>query len=477
MKAKNIFIILSILLLVVDVYYRIVMVFHNLPEYSWTMEANVISSFLRFTDGIPLYSDMYQAPFAIVQYGPVWYLLEYIPFQIFSLFEKDQVLSAYFSGRILSILFVVSSILLTVKIAKKLFKINGYAAFCISLIGYSLIVTSHFFVSRPDSASLFIGLLGVYCFTSQKKYSIYLTAIIVTFAILTKQNQLFLAIGFVVYFILNKNYKDLLKFSVTGIITGIIMLGILYALYGYNIILNLTDGLANGSGKGILNDRYIFIIGIFLSVSIWIFTQLLSYKIKSSNMLLIACIALVNIVLSISASFKTGSDMNYFVDFLFYFSILLSGLYSKYENENKDLLPLFYYIPFCLILLSSVNHWRYVAHPKFDTRQEVELANYLKTELNITKEQLIIYDQSIHNLLNNYIARNHFFPQLDVLSQVNYGIPNVYIPLIKAELQTNKSLLLIKEQEGEEYNVIGFIPIKCKLIKKINKYYLYSVVN
>lgn len=479
-KTNTAFLIPVITCFVADVCFRFIMVFYNLPEYSWTMECNVITSFLRFENDISLYTDIYKAPFSIVQYGPIWYYFELLFYKITHLIELDSVFAAYYSGRIFSIFCILGCVWLCGLISKKVFNITFYNSIAIILIPYFLIITAHFFVARTDALAVFLSLGAIYVFFLKSNYSVVFATILFIIAAFTKQNQIFTLFGFFIYLIVEKNRKNLIQFLISGFVFTATICSILYYKFQYFFFQNLIDGLANGRSKGILNDKYIIIIAFFAGISLWalvIFANKINKDRSKIDLFFFSLLAVVNLFLNIVVSFKTGSDMNYFVDFLFIFSILLSGLYVAVEKKLKNLDLLKNITILILSVLICTNHWRYVSHDKFGYENEKAVSEYFYKVLKIEKKDLIIYDNSVHNILNNYIACNHFFPQLDVLGQINYAKNGIYVALIRKNLIENKNLFIVTTQDTTQYNVIGFIPVKCKLIKKINIYYIYKIIN
>jgi hypothetical protein len=128
-------------------------------------EGSIVYSIKACAEGGSLYRDYRRPPYATTPYTPLYYLLAALPVRLAG--TRDAVSTAYFSGRILTLLCCLLSLVMVGTLARRAGAPRP-GAFCAALLLTTCPVLFLFGIScRPDFLALALTLAGLSCFLAR----------------------------------------------------------------------------------------------------------------------------------------------------------------------------------------------------------------------------------------------------------------------------------------------------------------------
>ena len=291
-------------------------------------EGSVVYSIKACAEGGDLYRDYGQPPYATTPYTPLYYLLAALPVRQCG--ASDTVQASYWSGRILTVLCCVLSLLLVARLAQLGGAPRSWALGAALLVITGRCLVPFGFSCRPDFLALVLTLLGLFAFLVRPTVTgTLLASACFVAAFFAKQS--FVA-GFLAVFLgclLYRSWK----------LAGILLFGQLAGILGLSVALNVwTHGryYANvveaniapplwDQPPSLFGEYYLVNGGLILLFGMASLTRARRrWRFRKRVLTLFAGISLC---LAVIACSKLGGFLNYFIEPLFAAAILAgSGL-------------------------------------------------------------------------------------------------------------------------------------------------------
>ncbi len=304
------------------------------------VENNVVYSICNVLEGGKLYSNPEAENFAITQYTPLSYYLPILLCKLMGLKPLYHLHEIYLTGRIVSLLFNILTVIFIYKLLFSVLKTRYEIAFIASIIYFISLTKVHFAV-RPDALFSLFSVLYLYCFIAyfslpKKNIFLYLGVLFATLSFFVKQSGLQFIIIIPFFILLNREYKLFLKVCIMqAFLFGFVYLTF-YGVYGENFFVNTTRGLRNGFSLirtyEVFSNLYfrsqlLFICGFFLSY--------LYFKKESSDRVRFLSFNIIGLfVFALVTSAKEGSWVNYYNEFIVAVIILAAQQMNKISLHN-----------------------------------------------------------------------------------------------------------------------------------------------
>lgn len=336
----------SLLSLLVFLAMRVLLIFSYSSDIGG-IENNVIYSISKVLYGLPLFGDPEDANFDVTQYPPFYYNLVILFGKALSLSPLENLHGIYILSRTISLLINLLGGFILYRLLVKLLSVNKQIAF-ISCTLYFLYLTRIHFAGRPDAlfSLLFIVYLYIFCYflkeevtTSNKldnssklksssvipaglfqnkMFLLFLGAACIVLSIFTKQNGIQLLVIPPLFFLLTKNYKSFLGFSLmTPILLAITLMAFIAQYDGY-FLKNNIGGLNNGIS---ITRAYDVFSHFFLKSSLVFAAGIIAcffiFDTRRSHQERFICLNIFVVFgFAFATSVKEGSWINYYNEFI-----------------------------------------------------------------------------------------------------------------------------------------------------------------
>lgn len=463
------------------------------------VDQNVIYGIQRVINNEALYQDPSKAPFAIMQYTPMYY--EFMGWLCKRLhIPVSNVQAIYVATRTVSLLCNLLTILF-VALTTNLWLRNLKKALVFALPAI-MILTNHY-LGRCDSLHLFFFSLSIYLFcrylTNKKIAPLLLASIFTACCILTKQSGILLPaiLCFYLAFILR---KWLLAFLYGGA-SVVFFAVLLWWLIGgdFNAFYqNAYLGLKNGFD-------YTFPVTIFISqfyydlIPCYVLAFVLFYFFNkyireiADLQRFFGWGMLLSFLFAVITGLKIGSSNNYFTEMLLFIVLAFPGIINSAITQAKLFtirgknITVKTYAVFCLVVLisskviglfSSVFIERWFKEEKKLYTSALQLHNYFIRELKLQPGQYIYFTE--RHFLDNIFFNQSLLPNKDVASQVYLASPNT-IDFSAFTKGMNKGLVkyIVTNQEQPELNILQkelpFVQFDTTVFRKMGSVYGYTI--
>jgi hypothetical protein len=302
-------------------FYRILILFYVQPD-AGGVEGNIIFFVQRLLNGDSLYTDPEHSPFAVAQYGPLYYYMVAAMAKMTGT-GPDDVSCLYFISRLLSFLFAIGIAATLFLIARRRYALDKMFSIAVAIAGFIFLDITSF--SRPDSAAIFLFLLALYLvlpgIAEERRYrSFYYAGIVCSLAILCKQNSIVLPLTLMVFLLLRNRIKECIYF-LTPVVIVLLATTFLYFLSGEltivykNVIRGVSNGISPGWFRGaIVHDFYerigFGLVILFILILIRTATEK-RVEMKFMRFLLISTFVFANLF-----ALKAGSHPGYFTEWI-----------------------------------------------------------------------------------------------------------------------------------------------------------------
>jgi len=326
-KKYTILLLLVILLLFIFINYlamSITTLFYPYDaDYS---EGFILTKSIRLLEGKNVYQDINLPPFSIINYPPIFFLVNSFTMKLFG--------ENLFSARLISF---TSSILIGYLIYLIVYKESRNRTISVisSLLFFSSFVT--FFISplaRVDVLAALFAVLGIYCMTKYKKRKyLFLAIIFFILSVLTKQTYIAAPVASFFYLLLNDR-KMSWKFLIGFILPCILIIILINFLTDGQFLLHLIR-----YNIGIITFDYNLFNYLFFTNFIVLCLSVYFFK-KSKN--LFSLYFTFSLIILILQFFRAGGSAYYFFELTIITSILTGFLLNYFRfNPNNQLFLIF----------------------------------------------------------------------------------------------------------------------------------------
>jgi hypothetical protein len=283
-------------------------------------ETNNIWNALKVVHGHPIYSNPEDFPFEIFQYTP----LSQLPICFFSWIDEHYLHSTDFlftltAGRLLSLTYNVLAFILLFNLLSSHLYINRKIAAFGSLLGFCLI-PHHFFAIRPDSLALLLIISGIFFFSKSYfklyKYGFVFSGSMLALSFFAKQDAFIIAGALGLILLLNKNYKNLISFTISFSVTFSILLFLANLFFGQYFFKSIFGGVAltldYDQFSYVLLRFFTFYYLLIICLIGSLFYLFFSKRHSNEVRLFLSVSLVVSFIFAAFTSFKLGSHFNYY---------------------------------------------------------------------------------------------------------------------------------------------------------------------
>lgn len=347
---------------------RLVLSISHLAE-TGGVSVNVAYGIIRILEGLPLYSNPEQPPFAIIQYMPLHYRIVQGLALLLHLDGNPHAIVAL--NRLFCLAIDVGSCIILWRLFARHFRIGRIWSSILTLVLFTSIPAVAY--ARVDNLYLFFFistisvLLKVLHAQDQGNHSndkLFIVAgALAAGSLLSKQTGLFL-IAYCGLFLLfmRRDLRSTLRFS-AGLVIVILVAGPLLVQSGWQeLYFNVVDGVRNGTSltwfKEVILKNFFLKYSFLIAAGLLTGFHLLTKEHKSKAGLFLGTgIAFTFAVATLSA-FKAGSGTNYFLDFLVVFLMGVAWLNTKQRISLPALAPYaIALLPFYMIASANDRGW------------------------------------------------------------------------------------------------------------------------
>ncbi len=386
------------------------------------METSVVYGLQRVLAGMPLYSDPAQAPFAIIQYSPLYY--EWVGgIGKWLAIDPDQPMQVFLLNRWAGLIFNLLSLGGLGLILKPL-ALPRYMKWALLAIAWLCLEPAHY--ARPDSLQALFFLLFVWAALQHeakgKTLFVLLMALAAVLACWSKQNGILLPIFLLFYLIILKKQPIQALWAFLMMVFASLMLGFLMVENVNMLLANVIQGVDNGISfsyffsaiydAGVKKFFPLFVPGLYF-VLVWLLFPASSPR-RFLGWLLAGSFAFATLT-----ALKWGSIPSYYTDFVHLSLIALAVALAEWRAAGKlNFSPQTTLAMSLVILLFIPLHtsgkewgrvWKEGKEGSFEQAEKIRQA-VQKRGLQ-ADEYLFTHDF----LINIFLFRNCLFPQNDIV--------------------------------------------------------------
>lgn len=304
-------------------------------------ETNNIWNALQVANMKPMYSNPEDTPFQIFQYTP----LSQVPIIIASkLFDAESLNYAYkvmVVGRLSSLILNIMTFYFLFLLLKNCLNVSRILSLTAAICGFGLLTHLSFSI-RPDAMSLFFSVYSVYLFSKAyllEKINYYILCGF-TFALsfFVKQDSFLILSALGLCLLLNKSWKNLLFLSLSFTVSIVLLLFIHVIIFGEYFFTSIFGGLSMGhtiEQAQVVFERFLQFYSLIFYLVI-IFGYLIVRKFtqkKEGHFLLI--LTVVSFLIAMATSFKLGSGISYYIQFVTYSILLIFYVIHQINNGDR----------------------------------------------------------------------------------------------------------------------------------------------
>lgn len=470
-------------LFVLNFLYKIHLVTSYAPDHGG-FERNVIWGIQTLAGGNSLYSSPESAPFAIVQYMPLYYRLVA---WIVSAFQVDPTNAhgVYICARGINLLFCLLSTGVLLAMAKRIFKVDWLIAFGVSTLAF-LWMEPFAISGRPDSMKACLFQLAVFTLLSfpkmRKRYAFPLALVLSCSAFLAKQDGLVFCGILPLALLFQGDRKGFFAWSLLYLAALSAFLLICISWIGPAFLPNVLGGLENGIsiswfigsfGNYFGFHSMLFGLGLVLA---WEFC-----KSKSWHLNVLSAAMICAFVPQVFASLKYGSAPNYFLEALL-ISLLMLGIWldklpsiTVFQNLNSRYAfvlistLLTFYIP--SIQWVTAIFLNQEAQLKSQYENQKDVAVFVRSLLPAKNWVLVDLNRQWEDHLTTLLFDKVVAPQRDVILQVALANGKIRMEPFKKAMADGTVSHVITEVGGFP----GFLGTDASLFKPMKVIGAYQV--
>ena len=344
----------SILIVFLGVY-RGIIAFSYAPELT-NGESNNIWNAINVSQGKPIYTNPEALPLEIFQYTPLSQLPIIVAAYVFDPNDQDYVHNIIVVGRLMSLLLNALTALMLFLACRLLVATDRWIIAFSCLLGFMLFTHAAFAV-RPDASALFLMMTAFYLFakhTVSKKYvHLFLAALVLALAFMTKQDSMVVIIPLSLALLLRSKWKQLILFDMVFLfsLAAIILWG--HVALGHYFLTSIVNGIRNPSSLQQLEAVLVRFIDLypfhFFAANTAIVAALLYHK-KRPELLPLTLTTLFYEAFAVMTSAKIGSWVNYYTPFVLFGGVLIFVMLSEHWRQHHSLVR-----PISLLLVILVS--------------------------------------------------------------------------------------------------------------------------
>ncbi len=420
----------SVIVLLSLLVFRITLVF-SYDAHIYGIENNFVYSIQRLMQGLDLYTDPEQLPYAINMYSPFYFSVSAFIGNIFQL-NPDEPIHIFWLSRSVSLICDIITCLFLFRILRRRYNVPvEFSLFTLSIFA-SIICFWGFTFSRSDSMVLTFYSVFIYFLTSNKideKKTLLITALISVACIFSKQNAIVVPILAISWLWIQNKRTAILYYVLYFLIafSGMILLyryGLNYTYFFDNTVKAIQNRISlpwfyDYIFKRTLNSLWIlpFYIALIICLKEW------SNK-NNNQERAFSVIFFLQLFFSLLISLKIGSSIGYFTESLF-LGLIIIARYSV-KNYGPELLRNVLSILLPLIILFSIHTigqgYLFFIQTKNEKRtsylKQKEIKEYLQPQL----ENLYLFnlDNPYTSFFKNIFFKNMAAPNFDIIDLATY---------------------------------------------------------
>jgi hypothetical protein len=472
--------------------YSLVLVFSQSPNIAG-VENNTVYFIQQLLDGSSLYTNPAQPPYAIAQYGPLYYQLVAGIGKIAGL-SADDVMGVFVLSRVVSIVLFLLTAFFAYLVSRKIFLFSRHRSWLLFAVVFIFFELSSF--ARADSLansvyffSLFLFLAGLKKAGSGKgSIALVLAAALAGLAFFSKQSSLTLPAICGLYLLLVKQYRSFFYYTASFVIVLVAGLLLIHFTAGIDVF---YQNVGNGVDNGFDISTYLgYIIREFLGQKglLWLVLMLVTgmvmAKKKDSLSRFLALLMLLQFIFSLILALKKGSSSNYFTEWWIIVLIAtawcwdeFSGILSGIDNR----------LPAVLIIVILFFRATFIIYPFYEQVQPGYRANANKKYAEekavalFIREKMMGKSQRVYNnifspdtYLNSLLFREAIMPQHDVVVFGTYYRDVYDYSLFRKQIEEG-TIAYIVDKPGEQEAVKLKIDMSnYKEIAAMGGYHIYE---
>ena len=460
--------------------YRLLICINYTPEIS-VGETNNIWNALNVANGRSMYCNPEDTPFEIFQYTP----LSQFPIVVLAKMYNSQSPNYYYnvlvSGRILSLMLNILTFYLIFLLLFKRLKIDKTISLAAAVAGFGLL-THLAFAVRPDALSLCLTILSVYIFSiayfeGNVRYLVF-SGLLFALSFFAKQDSFLILSALGLCLLIQKQWKSIMIVAFSFLSSFGVFLMIFYFIFGKYFFLSIIGGLAQGYSLHQAFDVFERFLHFY---SVWFYLGLFcSYiVIKRAPLnkmgVFVLSLSSMSFCIALSTSFKFGSWINYYTQYIIYTVILIYYVVDLVKTNKQVIVngvTYFTIITVSFFVFFQVMHYTspFLKYSESKSKHEVLMSQFsnFKKKIEATNQLVFTFDKQ----LKLFFYKNTLFPNTEyyhhsLFSTVGYN-----------NLQSKKKLsfvLLNNELGSEQLMTLNYYKIDFTRFEKSNDKLNYSI--
>lgn len=460
--------------------YRLLICINYTPEIS-VGETNNIWNALNVANGRSLYCNPEDTPFEIFQYTP----LSQIPVVLFAkMFDNnspDYWYHVLVVGRISSLIFNLLTFYLIFLLLYRNLKIDKTISLAAAIGGFGLLTHLSFAV-RPDALSLCLIILSVYFFSiayfhEKMRYLVY-SGVLFAVSFFAKQDSFLILSALGLCLLIQKQWKNILILAFTFLSSFAILLVVFHFIFGKYFFLSIIGGLAQGYSLSQVFDvfeRFLHFYSVWFYLGIFCSYIIIKQIPLNKTGVFVLTLSLVSFFIALSTSFKFGSWINYYTQYVIY-TVILVYYVADLVKTNKQIIvngvTYFTIIVVSVFLFFQILHYTspFLKYVESKGKHEVLASQFSSFKKKIeSKDQLVF---TFDKQLKLFLYKNTLFPNTEYYHHTIFSIDKYNRLSSKDKLSY---VLLNNEIGNEQLMTLNYYKINFTDFTKSNDILNYSI--
>ncbi len=401
------------------------------PDISGS-EASGIAAIQLLLDGQDIYTDPEKAPFRLTQYTPLYFTIVTFLVKIVGWTGID-VHKIYLASRLVSNLFTLATVSIAGYFIYRVTK-QKIAALLTGLVLFHVLSFWFLTTSRPDSLLVLLTTLFIvtiyYAIENNDQKLWFLAIFTGVSAFFVKQSGAVLPISAGVFWLLQRDFKMVLKLTAFGILT----FGLYLAILPINTIelffLNIVGGVANSASWGWFYDwtlqYWLLQFAPLMVLNALVSAYTLYYRPTGFHLFLVIASVLF-FLFATSTAFKIGAGVGYYQDYLIVAVIQLALAFS-FKSDFAALKTGFVKSGMALFMIFAFLHCSLYVFMKYKSGmfrnfealyiEDRKVATYLGEQKNLKPTDYVYVCNSENfqgSFLSLFLFKNNLIPFSDLV--------------------------------------------------------------
>jgi hypothetical protein len=418
--------------------YRFAIVFSFEPELT-NGESNNIWNAVNVSHGKQLYSNPEVLPLEVYQYTPLAQLPIIGLASILDDSSPDYIYKITFFGRLITFTYnIIAFIFLFLSCYR--FLRMGVSFSLLTSISSFVLLTPTAFTIRPDALSLLFILSTLYFILDFLHYQrsfrrLIFIACWIALSFFVKQDTVFLIFPIGLFFILTKQWKNIVVFGLSFCLFLGVLLLLFDSYFGAYFLYSITKGIQNNPSLrqiiGVFDRSFgFFAVHFILGNTLLVFFLIKEFKFRNSQLYLLLLFCLLYEMLAVLATSKLGSWCNYYTPFVILSTVLIVYFLRKqYLSMSSNLaFKNAVFLGFGLLLTVFLfkqiyfytSTFLHYSASKANYNSSYTLSQRIKNQLGLLPDQHIIL---LNRLSKNFLATNTVMVNTEYypISNFNYS--------------------------------------------------------